>query len=59
MEERKKFWTIDLKKLLIAKFLGCLLEEETSPSFDISLYVDLQRVLIRFQEMTGIKLQVI
>jgi hypothetical protein len=58
MEGRKIFWTIDLKRLLVHKFLGCLLEEEMAPAFDISLYVDLHRVLRRFQEMTGISLQV-
>jgi hypothetical protein len=70
--DRTRFWTkkvrlvpgatrsyiLKIKAILLDKFMYSLSPREMEESYDISTAIDMKRVLVRIQEMTGIKLRV-
>lgn len=54
--ERKTFWTSQVKTLLLDKFIVSVAQEEMDPSFDLSTYIQLHRVIPRFMFLTGFRL---
>lgn len=58
-ERALQFWTVDIKKIMLRKYRGCLLPDELKPDFDLRAIIDktnLNGLYHRLCHLAGIKL---